>query len=289
MTSSIPEVIRNALTTNIGALVDFSFTGGGCINNGGRLRTPAGDYFIKWNDARKFPGMFDAEAKGLALLRQPGVVRIPEVIMVNEADPYQFILLEYIHQNTKRDTYWQLLGERLAALHRCTNTQYGLDHSNYIGSLPQMNQPATDWIQFFVRQRIDPQLKIAVDAGRLPVAVIKKFETLYLQLAGLLPAEPPSLLHGDLWSGNLITDDRGEPCLIDPAVYFGHRETEIAFTTLFGGFSQVFYDSYHQNFPLYTGFNSRAEIYNLYPLLVHTNIFGGGYATQVVSLVSRFV
>lgn len=289
MTSSIPEVIRNALTADIGERMDFSFTGGGCINNGGRLRTPDGDYYLKWNDARKFPGMFDAEEKGLALLRHPGVIRIPGVTMVKEADAYQFILLEYIHERDKHGAYWQLLGERLGALHRCTNTHFGLDHPNYIGSLPQRNLPSPDWVEFFVRQRIDPQLKVAVDHGRLPPALIRKFEILYRQLPGLLPAEPPSLLHGDLWSGNLITDDQGEPCLIDPAVYYGHREAEIAFTMLFGGFPPVFYDSYHQNFPLSPGFGSRAEVYNLYPLLVHTNLFGGGYAAQVVSLVNRFV
>lgn len=286
MLSSIPtaiqEQLKNLLQTELKA---FSFCGGGCINNGGKLVTGRCVYFLKWNNREKFPGMFEAEAKGLKLLAVPKVIHIPEVILSGETDHWQFLLLEFIDEKEKTSAYWHNLGTQLAALHRNTSDQFGLDHDNYIGSLPQINTPVENWIDFFAEQRLDVQIKLAVDTGKIGSDVVNLFNTLRKKLHNLLPLEKPSLLHGDLWSGNLITDSNGEPCLIDPAVYYGHREAELAFTTLFGGFSHNFYESYKSNFPLIPGYKDRFDIYNLYPLMVHVNLFGGGYASQVVSIL----
>lgn len=274
---------------NLSAFNDFSFSGGGCINSGGRLRTTAGNFFLKWNDEKKFPGMFDAESKGLKLLSWQKIIRVPEVIDHGANGSHQFLLLEYIDQKSRSKNYWQQLGVRLASLHRCSAEAHGLDHNNYIGSQRQYNQQSPSWIHFFIQQRLSVQLKVAVDGGLAPSNWSKKFETLYSILPSLLPEEKPSLLHGDLWSGNLITDDKGEPCLIDPAVYFGNREADLAMTKLFGGFENAFYSSYQEAFPLQPGFEKRTDLYNLYPLLVHVNLFGGSYIHSVEATLKIFL
>lgn len=290
MLSSVPSVILEQLAESVGSdPTDFSFCGGGCINHGGRLKTRAGDLFLKWNDAAKFPGMFAAEAEGLKLLRNAGAIHIPEVITEGVAGTWQFLVLEFVEERPRAGTYWTDLGQQLASLHKHTIATYGLDHDNYIGSLPQRNTPAEKWTDFFITQRLEFQVKLAVNDRKLNAESVRLFDALYNKLGDLLPEEKPCLLHGDLWSGNLIINDKGKPCLIDPAVYYGHREAEIAFTTLFGGFSAEFYKSYHEAFALEPGYAERFDIYNLYPLLVHVNLFGGGYVSQVVSILRQWV
>jgi protein-ribulosamine 3-kinase len=290
MLSAIPSVVRQQVAEVIhGTPTSFSFCGGGCINHGGKLKTTAGDLFLKWNDAQKFPGMFAAEARGLKLLRNTGVIHVPEVVATGGNGPWQFLLLEFVDEKPRANTYWAALGTQLAGLHRHTSPAFGLDHDNYIGSLPQVNTPGKNWVDFFIAQRLEVQVKRAADHGKLSHETIRQFDLLYKKLPELLPEEKSSLLHGDLWSGNLITNAKGDPCLIDPAVYYGNREAEIAFTRLFGGFSPAFYDSYHTAFALQPGHDERCDIYNLYPLMVHVNLFGGGYASQVVSILKQFV
>lgn len=267
----------------------FTPTGGGCINNGGRLQTAHGDFFLKWNYAKRYPGMFDAEAKGLTLLFDTHSVRIPRVVGTGVRDDYQFVLMEFIAPAARARNYSQMLGRQLAALHRTPWHQFGLDHDNYIGSLTQQNTPSRDWVSFFIEQRLNPQLKAGVDAGRIGKDVASQFDALYRKLSDILSMEPPSLVHGDLWSGNVIVDDSGNPCLIDPAVYYGHREVDLAMTELFGGFDRSFYDAYDEAFPTQPGLQERLDIYKLYPLLVHVNLFGGGYLGEVRSILRQFV
>ncbi|MGK7391252.1 MAG: fructosamine kinase family protein [Candidatus Cyclobacteriaceae bacterium M2_1C_046] len=267
----------------------FTSASGGCINNGGTLKTSAGDFFLKWNDAKKFPGMFKVEAKGLRLLKYPGVIKVPKVEHYGEGDTYSYILMENIKSAGRNSSYWKKFGEQLASLHENTSEKYGLDHNNYIGSLPQKNKPLDNWVEFTITQRFEPLVKLAIDSGRADVNLNHDFEKLYGKLRGLLVNEPPSLLHGDLWSGNVLSDGNGAPCIIDPAVYYGNREIELAFTTLFGGFDQEFYNSYNQAWPLESGYQERFDLYNLYPLLVHVNLFGGGYLNQLRQILQQFV
>lgn len=268
---------------------NFKPASGGCINNGGTLESSAGNYFIKWNDAKRFPGMFKAEAKGLKLLRKPNVIKVPEVKHYGDGEKFSWILMENINSTARNNNYWVNFGERVAALHKNTQEKYGLEYHNYIGSLPQKNKPLDNWVEFMISQRLEPMVKLAVDSGRADEKLHHNFEKLYGKLRGLLVSEPPSLLHGDLWSGNIMSDENGDPCIIDPAVYFGNREIELAFTTLFGGFDQEFYDSYQNVWPLEDGYQGRFDLYNLYPLLVHVNLFGGGYLSQLRQILSRFV
>ena len=286
--SSVLEGVTESLKIPVPSVLGFSFASGGCINQGGKIETVNGNYFLKWNDEKKFPAMFEAESKGLQLLNIQGVIRIPDVIACGTRNSFQFLLLEFIDQKSKARNYWQQLGDKLAALHRCSAPYFGLDHDNYIGSLRQLNHPDSNWIAFFIEQRLTVQVKHAIDAGSAPSDWAKKFESLYARLPSLLPQEKPALLHGDLWSGNLITDDKGEPCLIDPAVYYGNREADLAMTKLFGGFEPEFYRAYEQAFPLEPGYQGRVDLYNLYPLLVHVNLFGGSYVHSVDGILRAF-
>lgn len=269
-------------------LLEFQALGGGCISLGGKVKTSEGDFFVKWNDAMKFPGMFEAEANGLNLLRQAQAIDIPEVIDNNVVDRLQFIVLEFIGSQHRSKNFWKTLGSDLALLHRQTHFMAGLDHNNYMGSLPQFNTLNESWVNFFIEQRLQVQVKLAVNSGLLEASIIDTFESLYKKLPDFFPTEKPSLLHGDLWNGNLLVNEKGEPCLIDPATYYGHREVDLAMTQLFGGFDDEFYETYMETFPLQPGYQKRFDIYNLYPLLVHVNLFGGSYLSQVNHILKEF-
>lgn len=287
--SQIPRSILRHIEIELSAkITGNSSIGGGCINQASELITDKGNFFMKWNTAQQFPGMFTSEARGLRLLQSKKCIDIPGVIVNDEVENYQFIVLEFIRGRNQRKNFWQTLGERLAALHRNTYHQFGLDHDNYIGALPQQNTWADSWPEFFIHQRLDVQLALYQKNNTSEVSLRKRFELLYRKLPDLLPEEKPALLHGDLWSGNLMVNEAGEPALIDPAVYYGHREAELAFTRLFGGFNAEFYASYHDSFPFEPGIDSRIDIYNLYPLMVHANLFGGGYINQVNSIIQKF-
>jgi len=232
--------------------------------------------------------MFDAEAKGLKLLRNANAIEIPTVIGIGEDDDNQFILLDFIEQGPQTRSYWKDLGVRLANLHKTTTLHFGLDHDNYIGSLRQFNPTSQSWIDFFVHQRLNVQLKFAVDSGLAGTQLVSLFESLYPKLTSLLSKEKPALIHGDLWSGNIITTSRGDPCLIDPAVYYGCREVDLAMTKLFGSFPSEFYQVYDQAYPLLPGYEDRLDLYNLYPLLVHLNLFGAQYMNPITGILRRF-
>lgn len=282
---SIKECVEKHLRCKVNGFLPAS---GGCINYGGELISNKGNYFLKWNDAHRYPNMFEVETKGLTLLRSAKCITIPKVMLVDEVEDKQFIIMEFVHSTRPQKNYWVLLGEQLAQLHRNTNTQFGLDHDNYIGSLPQSNSFNQNWVQFFIEQRLNTQVALAEKDKKIDSTQRSRWDNLYKKLPELLPVGNPALLHGDLWSGNVMANEKGEPCLIDPAVYYGHQEMELAFTKLFGGFENDFYEAYHASFPLQPAFTERVDIYNLYPLLVHANLFGGSYFQQIERILRRF-
>ncbi len=280
------------LSEYIGQRVDVrreAVVGGGGINDCHVLETTAGRFFVKTNAADRYPSMFEAEADGLKRLATTGAVRVPEVIAFGEEQDVSYLLLEHIDLGVMSERFWEASGQRLAALHRHTASTFGLDRDNYIGSLKQPNSPAADWPSFFMHQRLEPQLRMARDANRLDAGAAFRFERLFAKLEHLIPKDTPALLHGDLWSGNLLCDRAEQPVLIDPAVHYGHREMDIAMTRLFGGFDARFYSSYHSAYPLMSGWEDRIGLCNLYPLLVHVNLFGGRYAAQVDAVLRRYV
>jgi fructosamine-3-kinase len=261
---------------------------GGSINEAYHLQTNAGDFFLKCNNAGQYPGMFETEAKGVNLLRTNSGFRIPEILFNTAFENDSFLLMEFIRKGARKPDFFEEFGRLLAAMHRKNNEKFGLDHDNYIGSLPQSNKQHNDWTSFFITERLERQLKLARDNSKLAASVSKQFENLCRELDSIFPKEASSLLHGDLWSGNFIADENGQPCIFDPAVYYGHREMDIAMTKLFGGFSEEFYESYREHYPMEKGWEERMEICNLYPLMVHVNLFGGGYAADVMTILKRF-
>jgi fructosamine-3-kinase len=294
MNPAIPIAISDAVTATISrrapaAITGFTAAHGGCINRGGRLHTTAGDFFLKWNTTASLERMFEVEARGLNLLRATQAIHVPEVVTTGQLSEYQFILLEYVPQQAPRNDYWALLGRQLAALHASRGAAYGLDHDNYIGSLPQRNSPTQSWRLFFAEKRLAPLLDQVSNLGIAPVYWRKAFENLYRNFDSLLPEEGPSLIHGDLWQGNVLVNGFGAPCLIDPAVYFGHREVDLAMTRLFGEFDESFYNAYQEAWPLQKGFEERFAIYNLYPLLVHLKLFGSSYIVPIQSTLDAFL
>lgn len=259
---------------------------GGSINRATKVILREGTFFVKWNHKT---AMFDKEIHGLQLLHNTGAVNVPNVIGLSEIDKYSFLVLSYISPGIKSGIFWENLGLSLAALHRISADFYGLEEHNFIGSLPQSNAQNSDWVQFFIKERLLPLINRAFDRKLLRKVHVQLFDNLYLKLPEILSVEPGSLLHGDLWNGNILAAQTGEAVLIDPAVYFGNREMDLAMTRLFGGFDPLFYDTYLEDFPCSTGLEDRMEVYNLYPLLVHLNLFGEGYLGEIELILKRFV
>lgn len=262
---------------------------GGDINDAYLIKTAIGSFFIKMNAKPYALQMFEAEAKGLNLLRQPNVIKIPEVIYYGIAGNTAFLVLEHIETGAPQRDFWENFATRLAQVHQQTNDQFGLDHENFIGDLFQPNNYQSNWSDFFVHERLLPQIHLAENAHLLPSSTKKDFQILFKKIGSICPAESPSLIHGDLWNGNFMTGKDGVAVLIDPSVSFSHREMDLAMARLFGGFDQRFYQTYDQVFPLQPGFEDRFEIYQLYYLMVHVNLFGSGYLPAVNRILKRFV
>jgi len=260
--------------------------GGGCINSTYQIKTDAGSYFLKWNRSSLLE-MFETEKRGLNLLKQ-SPIHVPEVIGVGTFDDKSYLLTEWIAKGSPSKDFWTDFGRDLAIQHRLSADFFGLDHDNFIGNLTQQNSRNKSWSEFFISERLKPQLAIGVRNGLIDLKVQNDFDRLFEKLDHLIPREPPSLLHGDLWSGNFMINSAGQASIFDPAVYYGHRETELAFTQLFGGFDQQFYDAYPNEFPLEPGFEDRVDLHNLYPLLVHVNLFGSSYLSGILQTLKRF-
>ncbi len=285
----IPNEIIDFISHSLNIkLLDTQTVSGGSINQAVKLSTDKGDYFLKWN--RDAPDdFFEKEAEGLMHLRTvKSDIIIPEVIEVGRPKKKMpgFLLMEFIKKSPHGDSFQ--FGAELARLHQTKTETFGLDEDNYIGSLPQKNHRHERWDSFFIEERINPQLQMAIDSGKMDVEILSNWGQLSSQLKDLLPPCAPSLLHGDLWSGNYMFNEAGKAVLIDPAVYYGHPEMDLAFSKMFGGFSPEFYDGYESVQPLEPGFEDRIDIYNLYPLLVHVNLFGGGYVNQAVQFLKQF-
>lgn len=287
----LPDALISMVTSHLGPVVAATPVGGGDISQAARLRLSDGtQILIKWRSGSR-PGLFAAERRGLELLRSAQALRVPEVLAQAEATAGSpaFIALEWLEPGSKSAASATALGTGLAVQHRCLGAAFGLDHDNFIGANPQPNRQADNWVDFFREQRLGFQMALAGRNGLLPSARGRYLESLLKRLADWLPPQPAaSLLHGDLWGGNWLTTASGPPALIDPAVYYGHREADLAFTELFGGFPGNFYTAYRAAWPLDPGYEERRELYNLYHLLNHLNLFGEGYGSSVDSILQRF-
>ncbi len=259
---------------------------GGSINDVIECQTNNFHVALKINEAKKFPKMFDKEAKGLKLLSSTPF-RIPKILKQGTFQKWSYLILEFI--NDKGASYSnKKLGENLAKMHSITSNHFGLESDNYIGSIPQQNSLKKSWLSFYIEMRLQPLVKICFDQNRLNKGDIRLFEKLYLELDKIIPKEVPALLHGDLWQGNIISDEYSEPTLIDPAVYYGHREMDLSMLLLFGSISEQTIETYNDIFPLEKNWKERTDIHQLYPLLVHLTLFGESYLKPIQVIVGKY-
>lgn len=260
---------------------------GGDINTCYRLHTTAGVYFLKLNDAAKFPRMFAKEAAGLNALRNKGKIATPQILQHGHWQQQQFLLLQWIESAAPPKNFWQSFGHALANMHKQSAEYFGWEDDNYIGSLIQTNAKKNNWHHFFVECRVLPMLQRLADAGKFTLQEYKNATECCNRLSAVFPDEPPALLHGDLWSGNFMCGPGGHAIVYDPAVYYGHREMDIGMTKLFGGFHTDFYGAYQEIYPLEAGWERRLPLLQLYPVLVHAVLFGGSYVGRAKEIMKR--
>lgn len=282
----LTEALRHVLGVKVEVRTVKSLSGG-CINDAVLVTTSQGPFFMKWNRQEKYE-MFLVEGKGLGLLKRHSQFVVPEVLGCGVVEDKSYLVLEFIESASPDKDYWGIMGRNLAGLHQNLSDSFGLTHNNFIGSLHQNNAKKQNWVDFFIENRLEAQLQLALNSGLITMEYLAGFRKVYSRFEDIFPPAQPSLLHGDLWSGNVMVGPNGLPVLIDPATYYGHREIEIAFTKLFGGFDQAFYESYQEAYPMETGFDQRVDLYNLYPLLVHLNLFGPSYLSGIDRTIRRF-
>jgi fructosamine-3-kinase len=284
MMPQIKEILQEYLSENIKSISSVS---GGDINTVYKIITNQNSYVLKLNQKELFPDMFKKEKQGLEILAGTGV-KTPVVILTFTHQNHQYLLLESIREEPVSQLFWKNFAEDLTKIHQTTTKNFGLDHHNYIGSLHQDNSEKNTWEIFFIENRIKPLVKKAFDLNRLDKSHLKSFENIYSRLNEILPKEKPSLVHGDLWGGNLMKGQNQTPVFIDPAVYFGHREMDIAMTKMFGGFDHSYLDYYNEIFPMENGWKDRIAIHNLYPNLVHLILFGKSYLGGIERVIGKF-
>ncbi len=268
---------------------DVRRVGGGSINEAWRLEGAGQCFFVKLNDASRI-GMFEAEAEGLGAILATDTVRAPRPVCTGRAGGRAFLALEYLDMAGGGGDADARLGERLAAMHRHVEARHGWRRDNTIGSTPQINAPDRDWPSFYRDRRLRFQLELAARngyRGRLQTLGERLMADMHRFFDGYAP--PASLLHGDLWGGNHGALADGEPVIFDPATYYGDREADIAMTELFGGFGPGFHAAYRAAWPLDPGYAVRRNLYNLYHVLNHANLFGGGYARQAEAMMERLL
>jgi protein-ribulosamine 3-kinase len=262
--------------------------GGGCINQCILIETESGlRYFVKKN-SNTYNQMFRKEATGLEELAKQGYLRVPKVHRCIESHDSQILVLEYLVSARKRPDFWSEFGRGFARMHRdhCAE-RFGYKEDNFIGSSIQKNTWKNSWIDFFIEERLNVQMDLLGARGLLDSTLQTQLRKLIGKLADFIEPGVPSLLHGDLWSGNFMVGPEGEAVILDPAIYYGHREADLAMTELFGGFHQEFYHAYQEEWPLEPGWEDRIPLYKLYHMLNHMTIFGAGYYGSVMSLLAE--
>lgn len=283
----LKELLSKQLNTTISS-IDLNSVGGGSINDTYRLIINGNrKFFLKLNSATKFPALFEKEKNGLEFIASQNCILTPFVILCETISDHQLLLLQWIEPGTRNENFWKIFGEQLAQLHSVSHSHFGFAEDNFMGSMPQANTFTDNWIDFFIHYRLQPQIELAISKNLLPKSHVASFESLFKKIDSIFNSERPSLLHGDLWSGNFMCSDQSLPVLIDPTIYFGHRSMDLAMTTLFGGFDPAFYDSYNYYYPFPSNYPEQWEMCNLYPLLIHLNLFGESYLPDITATLKK--
>ncbi|MBD0832320.1 fructosamine kinase family protein [Aestuariibaculum sediminum] len=285
MTPDFKTHISSVLKENIQFVNPVS---GGDISSAYKISTSKNDYFLKVNASKNSFNMFKAEAESLNAIKRTNIIKTPEVLHCSNYNEGAFLILEFIDSKTPSTKDYKNFGHQLAQLHQVSNKKFGFHSGNFIGSLPQSNTPFESWTEFYANERLFPQLQIALQKGFLHPNECPSKATIKTKLDPYFQNIKPSLLHGDLWGGNYIVSKEGFTYLIDPALYYGHSEVDIAMSKLFSGFSSEFYNAYHSIIPSDAFTENRIEIYQLYYLLVHLNLFGKSYYTSVLNLLNKY-
>ncbi len=284
ISQKIEQVIHSPFTAR-----EITPVSGGCINSGYVLQNNNNRYFVKLNQAHLL-SMFEAEFSGLIEIAKTNTIKVPKPIIFGKAGEYAFLVLEFIHLKTGSHQSESQLGQQLAALHKIRQPFFGWHKANTIGSTPQINTPTNQWPVFWQSNRLDFQISVAEKNGingHLIESARKLSNGLHCFFSNHSPQ--PSLLHGDLWSGNAAMTRQEEAIIFDPACYYGDRETDIAMTELFGGFSANFYSAYNESFPLDSNYSTRKTLYNLYHILNHLNLFGSSYQQQAQNMIDSLL
>lgn len=270
-------------------ILNIKAVSGGDISKAYCIDTSAQRFFLKVNESANALKMFHTEKEGLQMITKTKAIKAPEVLCCGQFDASSFILMDFIASKNPTSKNFETLGRQLAVMHAIdVGGSYGWNQDNYIGSLPQSNKNHADWTLFYVRERLWPQIRWAHEKNLLNAEEIPSETKLLKGCERLFPKVRPALLHGDLWGGNYLIDTHEVPFLIDPAVYFGHHEVDLAMTQLFGGFSSEFYAAYAEQIPLEPLYNERRDVYQLYYLLVHLNLFGSSYYAPVKQLLKTY-
>lgn len=275
-----------------GQIVGLEKVHGGMVNQAARITLRSGDrFFVKFHLSAA-SGMLACEDHSLNVMRSTKTVRVPTSQGTGNGSATQFLVLQWIESADRAHDFFEVMGRQLAQLHRWNvgRRDFGFDHDNFIGTSTQPNPTCEAWPEFWARYRLDHQLKLAADSNGADPELMRRGQKLVDRIDSLLigPDEPASLLHGDLWSGNFLADETGQPVLVDPACYFGNREAEFGMITLFGGFEQSFFDAYNEVWPLGDGADERIELYRLYHLLNHLNLFGSSYLGDCLSILRKY-
>ncbi|PUZ24240.1 Fructosamine-3-kinase [Chitinophaga costaii] len=291
MDETLLTSLSAALSRQLGVKIQINRTvsiAGGDINDTYRVESNEGQWFLKMNNATLYPSMFAKEYDGLQTLGKTNAIKVPKPLLYGTAGAYAFLVTELITKTRPVNDFWENFAASLAQLHRQSNSTFGYHTSNYIGNLKQYNTAYSSWPVFYAMNRLLPLAREAFDQQKMDKETVQQLEQLCKRLPEIFPAEPPALLHGDLWSGNFMVGDHGKACIYDPAVYYGHREIDLAMTRLFGGFDTRFHYAYQAIYPLSHGWQSRIGICQLYPLLVHYLLFGGSYYADIKAVLQAF-
>jgi len=273
---------------HLGDILTIQQVGGGSINQAFKLSLSSQNAFVKVNEATEFPLMFEKEKSGLEMMTNVIPHHVPAVLANGEEHDLQLLFLEWIEPSGSTELAYADAGKALANLHQYHAEKFGLDHNNYMGSLTQINTQKDSFSDFYIENRIEPQVSIAISKGMMEKNAIKGFEKFFKRLDEIFPAEPASLVHGDLWRGNLLFSRDEIPYFVDPAIAFSHREVDLAMLKLFGKPSEVLFETYEDYYPTQPGREKREKYFQLYPLLIHLNLFGKAYLRDVLAIIQPF-